>query len=174
MLWRWNNVYAVHNKCSLHYSCQRGIIKMSVGVPPMGCSNLCLSVGRRNWRVCAVFMRRKIKTPDQGSGGFVEYPIHDTILRIVANLLTTKFFGGFLIQKKQELENEIKNHHYWRNILRCNHHQRPRCNKMRCIEQQQYDMYIRCFTKHRAPRMGCDVHHKWGKHTDKWHRRMQQ
>ena len=29
----------------------------------------------------------------------MKYPIHGTILRIVSNLLTTKFFGGFLIQK---------------------------------------------------------------------------
>ena len=29
----------------------------------------------------------------------MKYPIHGTILRIVSNLLTTKFFGGFLIRK---------------------------------------------------------------------------
>ena len=65
----------------------------------------------------------------------MKYPIHGTILRIVANLLTTMFFGGFSYsENKQEFENEIKNINRRRNILCHGRRARPRRDKVRGIE----------------------------------------
>lgn len=73
----------------------------------------------------------------------MKYPIHGTILRIVANLLTTMFFGGFSYsENKQEFENEIENINRRRNALRHNHHRRPRRDEVRGLEQQ-HDVYIK-------------------------------
>ena len=72
---------------------------MSAGVPLMGCRNPIQASKGKLRRIRAVFLRRKIKTPDTMVRRVAEYPIRDTIPVIVSNLLTTKFFGGFLIQK---------------------------------------------------------------------------
>ena len=84
------------------------------------------------------------------------------------------FWWFFLQENKQEFENEIKNINHRRNILRNNHHQCPRRDKMRGVEWHQYDVYVSKWHTNGFPRMDCDMHHKWGKHTGKRHRRMQQ
>ena len=84
----------------------------------------------------------------------MKYPIHDTILRIVANLLTTKFFGGFLIQMHDNCTTRTGRH------------------QMRGIEQQ-HDVYLKSYTIRISYRLGRHVYNKRGKHTDKRYRNMQ-
>ncbi len=71
-----------------------------MGVPLMGCENLSLCVGifLSLWRV---HLRRfkycdEKQSPDFWSGGFAEYPIRDTIHKIVLNLLATKIWVVFV------------------------------------------------------------------------------